>query len=477
MEKHLNLFYSYNQGNLSSSERIKQLEDNLTRALIVTLKNLENAAQINFLKMLVSKDTIHSKSLDFDLQNTDKYKAKSAAEKFVVVLQRDKSYFTLKDFQNLDVSFLENKTEAEKKEIEKEIRKHIASESEDDFLINNVRFKFSELNSLLQYFYGNRPDAWIIGEKEIVLFETKIGYNSVSKYQLYRHITGKNGLNLKSQELKNASANLSIINISWEEIGKILQNLKTSANQTGQFLINQLLEYISMTGQKLNLDYLVKGGFDGELHREQFSLFLSQFDKKIEEKGLPFKRHYRTKAGLWEPYGIELSEKHISKNPHYTVGFWDNGVVISLTTNNHKQINRDFLKLLEKYFVSKFQYPHLLKRYAVSLKKYHLVDWKKGDQRGEFDDSFEFYFEFSEIKSNFESISKIILELTKLKIYKQLDFTYQIRLFDFSKIRETNRESQIRYLNKQLLENPSDLVNEFVNFMEETQEMYNLMRK
>lgn len=475
MEKHLNLFYSYNQGNLSSSERIKQLEDNLTRALIVTLRNLETSSQIKFLKLLLSKNIIYSKSFIYDLQNTSKYKPKSDTTKFLVVLQRDKSNFNLKDFQSLETFFLDDKTDNEKKEIKREIRKHIATESQGDFQIDNTDFKFSELNSLLQFFYGNRPDAWIIGEKEVVLFETKIGYNSASKYQIYRHITGKSGLNINPQKLKNDSANLSIINITWEEIGKIFQTLKSETNQTENFLINQFLEYISMTGQKLNLDYLVKGEFESELHREQFSLFLNQFDKKIAEKGLSFKRHHRTKAGLWEPYGIELSENEISKNPHYTIGFWDSGIVISLTTNHHKQINAEFLGHLENFFSQKIQKPHLLKRYAISLKKYHLVDWKKGDQRGETDDSFEFYFEFSEIKTNFSALSKIVMELTKLRIYKQLDFTYQIRFFDFSKIRETNQETQIRYLNKRLLENPQELIEEFVNFMEETAEIFSQM--
>ncbi len=120
--------------------------------------------------------------------------------------------------------------------------------------------------------------------------------------------------------------------------------------------------------------------------------------------------------------------------------------------------------------------PKILKRYSVSLKKYHLVDWKQGLQKGESDDSFEFYFEFSEIKQNIKPICNVIRQLTVLNIYKQLDFSYQIRFFDFSKIRELDQESQIRFLNKELLENPTKLINEFVDFMEETQELYNLMR-
>lgn len=353
MEKHLNLFYSYNQGNLSSSERIKQLEDNLTRALIVTLKNLNISTQNECLKLLLSKDKIQSESFFYDLQNTTKYNLKSDAEKFLIVLQRDKSKFNLEDFQNLDTSFLENKTENEMRNLEKEIRKHISSESEEDFQIQNIKVKFSELNSILQLLYGNRADAWLIGEKEVILIETKIGYNSASKYQIYRHITGKNGLNLKVTDLKSAKTKLSIINITWEEINSIFQRLKVTANQTEHFLILQFLEYISMTGQKLNLDYIVKSDVDSEIHREQFSLFLNQLDEKIKERNLFLERQNRKKVNLWEPYGNRISETEVSKDPHYTIGFWDDRIAIYLTTKNKKQVNTELLAMIEKYFEEK----------------------------------------------------------------------------------------------------------------------------
>jgi len=74
-------------------------------------------------------------------------------------------------------------------------------------------------------------------------------------------------------------------------------------------------------------------------------------------------------------------------------------------------------------------------------------------------------------------ICNIIKELTKIKIYKQFELGYHISFFDFSKIREKDKENQIRYLNKQLFEKPNKLINEFIHFMKETSEIYNLMRK
>jgi len=325
MEKHLNLFYSYNQGNLGSSERIKQLEDNLTRALIVILKSLDNSLQIEFLKELLSRKKINSKSFVYDLQNTSNYIKKSENHRFLVILQRDKSSLSLEDIQEIETIFLENKTEKEKKNLEREIKTHLKSKTDNEFILENEKVNRSELNSILQFLYGNRPDAWIIGEKESVLIEAKIGNNSVSKYQIYRHVTGKNGFKINLSQLKKNEANLSIINITWEDICNIFAHIKTKANETEQFLISEFTKYISMTGQKLNLDYIINGEFDGDIHREQFSLFLTQFDSKLQQLGLPFERQNRPKADLWEVFGIrnekdEYQKTHIIQLDSETMG-------------------------------------------------------------------------------------------------------------------------------------------------------------
>ncbi len=477
MKKHLNLFYSYNQGNLSSSERIKQLEDNLTRALIVTIKNLENSTQIEFIRRLLAKDKVSSKSFIFDLQNTDNYNTKSDSDRFLIILQRDKSSFTIDDFKNLNTSFLENRTEREKKKLENDIKKHLTSETEADFPIENITIKFAELNSILQLLYGNRPDAWIIGEKESILFETKIGNNKVSKFQIYRHIVGKNGFNIKPSELNKDNARFTILNITWDEISKVFSKLRETVIETEKFLVSQLIEYISMTGQILNLDYITNGEMDGEIHREQFSLFLTQLDAKLAEKGLLFKRKNRNKTELWEIYGIKNEKGEISQDPHFTVGFWDDRIAVYLTTKNKKQITSELAILIEEYFEQIVRTSTFLSRYYLKQIQYNLVDKQVGQMRGELKLPFTFYVQFSEIKKNIKTICNFVLEFAKMNIYKQFELGYEIQFFDFSRIRKDKQENQIRYLNKQLLENPQKIINEFVNFMEETTEMYNLMKK
>lgn len=474
MEKHLNLFYSYNQGNLSNSERIKQLEDNLTRALIVTVKGLEISNQIKFARRLLKKDFIASTSFVFDLQNTNNYDRKSISERFIIVLQRSESNFISSDFTNLRASFLDSKTELQKAEIIKNIKKHLSSEEESDFFIKNTPIKFSELNSILQMIYGNRADAWIIGDKETLLFETKIGNNVVSKYQIYRHITGKNGFNLKPNEI---DSKVSIINITWEEISSILLNLKDTASEREGFLISSLIEYISMTGQRLNLNYIIGGEIDTEIHREQFSLFLSSLDAKLKEKNLPFERKNRNKTELWEVYGIRDEEDEIPQDPHYTVAFWEDRITVYLTSKSKKQINFNLSNLIENFFNQKSKTSKTLSRYFLKQSQYKLVDNQRGQIQGEKHTPFTFYIQFPEIGNNIKSICNFVVEFARMNIYKQFELGYEVLFFDFSRIRETNQENQIRYLNKQLLENPQAIVDDFANFIEETADLYTEMKK
>ncbi|MGI8670538.1 MAG: hypothetical protein ACR2J3_11965 [Aridibacter sp.] len=148
-----------------------------------------------------------------------------------------------------------------------------------------------------------------------------------------------------------------------------------------------------------------------------------------------------------------------------------------LTTKDKKQIDSDLITLIERYFYEKKNSENVLSRYYISQVDYKLVDYQKGQMRGEDNQPFMFYVQFSEIKNNIKSVCKILLEFSKIKIYKQFELGYEIRFFDFSRIREENQENQIRYLNKQLLESPKTIVNEFAKFMQETANLYDAMKK
>src|SRR5438045_1937541 len=101
MDKHLNLFYSYNQGNSNSLERAKQLENNLTRALISTLQNLSKNVQHAIISKMVNGEKLNSKDFTFDLQDTSKEYINKKAQKFLLILQRDKSDISKLSFEVL----------------------------------------------------------------------------------------------------------------------------------------------------------------------------------------------------------------------------------------------------------------------------------------------------------------------------------------------------------------------------------------
>lgn len=436
IDKHLNLFFSYNQGQINDIEKEKQLENNLTRALIVTISNLEYILQLKFIQSLIEPDKLKSKSFQFDLQNTT-YNRNQNSSKYVLIIQRDKNIITL------------------------------------DGLLDNVH------SSRI----GNIPDAWIIGANETILIETKIGDNPASKSQIFRHITGKNGYNIPRKLLRNS--NLRIINKSWEDICIIIKNLKATKEQD-RFLLSQLHNYIIMTAQILSLQYIIDNKIILKTHKQQFKLFLNKLSNEIENERLPFFSENRNKSGLWEGYGIKKSDK-VNRNPHYTIGFSDEAIVIYLTTTKLNQISKSFFDQLTD-FIKENKDAKENFRYNICQNQYKLVDYKKGQIRGEFQSPFKLNIKFSEFKDkNIQQIIDVLLTFNELKIYKQFELGYSIQFYDFSKTEDSqfyefsntdeNQKSLVRDLNKDYLLNPDKIIRSFVDFIKKTKHLFYELQK
>mgnify|MGYP001574078807 CR=1 FL=1 len=70
MEKHFNIFQSYNSGNEKDIESVVQLEDNITRAFLCTLSNIEKSLQQKIVKNLLKLSNIQkAEEFKYDLQN------------------------------------------------------------------------------------------------------------------------------------------------------------------------------------------------------------------------------------------------------------------------------------------------------------------------------------------------------------------------------------------------------------------------
>ena len=119
MDHHLNLFQSYNSGNQKDIDRIVQLEDNITRALLCTVSNLEDDLQIKFLNSLSEKVSIRkNESFDYDLQNLSKDIDQSKIKnKILVTIQRYSNDVSKRDliFDERIVQFLDNEFGAKEK--------------------------------------------------------------------------------------------------------------------------------------------------------------------------------------------------------------------------------------------------------------------------------------------------------------------------------------------------------------------------
>ena len=161
MDPHLNIFQAYHGGNTNSPDHINRLEDNLTRAFLITLRYLPNNELIEFLKNLGFKNV--PKKLKFDLQNlSDKQALKriqKSKQKFVLLISRDK--------------------------------------------VEPSQLKIAKSDTV----QNTRPDGWIYGDLKTsswgILIESKVGENKQSAQQIYRHITDKerSGFGILDHEL------------------------------------------------------------------------------------------------------------------------------------------------------------------------------------------------------------------------------------------------------------------------------------
>lgn len=469
MDKHLNLFYSYNQGRNDKQLHKNQLEDNLTRALIVTLRSLDHELQQKFLQQLVDQK-LNSKSFEYDLQNTDKYVKSQKSSNYIIILQRDQGSLSVDNLpSDMELISKIEKDASDLKLFQKTLKEAIKNDTDfikfKDFIVPHSQFV-----SLYECLLGNRPDAWIIGDKETFLFESKIGNNTVSPHQAFRHITGKNGLQINATKLYNKTDKVEFINITWEKTCKILLTIAPEKQ-----IVKEYNNYITMTGQKLDFNYILENKFDSDLHKEQMELFLNKLDKKLKEQNSLFEREKRNKSGLWDTYGLK-KEGTLQRDPHFTVEFKENAIVIYLTTLKSNQIKNEVVEKIKEYVKEKGDNKVNLSRYYISQGNYKLVDHQKGQIRGELQVPFEFYIKFSEIIGNEDSIGKVLVDFSKMKLYKQFELGLSVDIFDFNKIREENKETQIRYHNRELMKNPENLVSLFIDFMNETKHILEEMK-
>jgi hypothetical protein len=202
MDRHLNLFYTYNRDP-------EFIENNLTRAFIVALRVLGDSARQELLKQLLREplarvdqsqlvDTLNLAKAQFALQNhMDKSQASRCQHRYVLAIATD----AVED---------------------------IIGESYD--------------KGDRQHYEGSIPDAWIFNAKEhCFLVEAKIGSNPLGDKQIRNHAIG--WLKLPEDELDS-----HILSVSWVDVVEAayqtLQQL-TTLNDQERYVLDALITYLS----------------------------------------------------------------------------------------------------------------------------------------------------------------------------------------------------------------------------------------
>ncbi len=499
MDPHLNLFYSYQKGDSDDIEGQKRLEDNLTRAFLVTLAQLKDAEPVKFctvLTMLLGMNSheIAPQDVSFGIQNlkADELK-KIRRTKRKIILTIGGSPFGAESFYNKldkfknDIDYFENLTNDERKNQLSKIRSYQrqlekTEAKESAVTIGGKFYEYPNLPTLYELLHECRPDGWIHSKHFVVLIESKIGNAPQNEHQIYRHLSSEKGFKLKRDDITNIFDNLHI-HKTWEDIGIVLTRV---APQNP--VVKEFYRFLIIVGEIMGLNEIIDNEFNEEIINKQFPLFLKNLDKKIKEFNKGLVRGKRPKENLWDYYGLgKDAGGNVCKNPHYSIYFTrqDMGISLTISDGKHQQM-RKFLKsdnlldYLTKIAI-KIDDQFTRQRIVLALRNYRIVDHIKGQQRGSRQNTFDFEFVLSEIvgKKNSRSlekdIRKVLNNMAECACFaKQLDFGYRILLPDFGK---EPRKGGLYEANVNLLNTDNVLVDLYSEFINETKDLFDLILK
>lgn len=479
MARQMNLFQAYSSGNTKDQERIKSLENNVTRAFVITLKYIHDETpdiSHEILNGLVGAEMPISKAENvlFDLQSgTPEIKAsaqQSVVKKIILAIssrREEKPTFSCVDRYDEVLKAVGDKNRKKLLNSLAAILKKKESDKTEKVLIAGKEYSFSrrEVADVYQLVHDNIPDGWIVAPQNYaILLESKVGSGRVCEDQLFRHATGSNGFRLPAQEVK--AGGVRVVCATWGDVCDLLIQAKDS-KQLGEVsleITEQFLEFMEMCGEKLNFGSLVEGQYKEIEMRDQFLLLVEKMQQKLNDRGIPLVREDRPLAGLWQRFKLEDS-----KDIFYTLRVSESGVEISLTAHNHMKnrlySNDDWADVL--WGMCEKSGKWIKHRYQVVLHDYRLVDWKKGQQHGENDELFSYRFTLGTVdtRDDLESLVRVGRELVKLKDVKQLDITFRVGAVSRLKPEE---EGTSRAENAKLLLNPDVLLDAFCDYVEKT---------
>ena len=480
MERHLNLFYSYSGGNESDVGHTKVLEDNVTRAFMVTLSQLDSAQKSTFLLKLFGNHGVSKigNNVRLDLQNVDsEYSSSihSSPIRIVLMISRTLSKITKEDIGRVSkqrLSWIEKLPKDGLKKMQQHYKKNAKGIGDKPpfALLRGHEIPYEQLLSFYELCHGARPDAWIyeLGSYT-VLIEAKVGNATQSIVQILRHLKDQHGLKITSSQLDKGE--YCLIPITWEQLANMLIEVAPR-----NVFINELRRYLVMSGQILDLGFIVSRdeGYSKETMREQFPLFMRRLDKSIESvlvdkksSGL-LRRDKRPLHNLWDWYGVYNEEKKKTmRSPHISVSFDEKYASIDLTIRpKQKMVKkllksekfRDYLKNIIKNDVID------LDRYCFYLDNHHLLDHRKGQIKGEVRPAFQFTATLRELCKDENKYNQFLDETLPQMIPFSKQFGFGIRVQYFDPSRRTTKDG-LKARNVQLLKDVDELLKLYSNFV------------
>ncbi|MFZ1288914.1 MAG: hypothetical protein WAR79_02405 [Melioribacteraceae bacterium] len=466
LDPHFNLFASYSKGKLEK-ENLKHanssyydllpdgkiekdiLEDNLTRAFLITLSALKNNQIEEFLNNLS--------------KGTPKFHIKKNTE---IVL----------DLQNLNNEKLKEKIS------DKNTEKVLLTITTSNIICIDDIIK-ELINTSVEK--GSRPDGWIIFNNTTILIESKIKDNELDKKQLIRHL--KKQFQLNNDEIKDKV--FSLISVTWKEVNNCLFNVTVNyENEISKIYLKHFKELLIMTGLNLDLSFITeeKQGYERNKAKAQFPLLLQKLDEKVKGLGFPpdFEIAKRPKADyLWDFYGIK-NDNEVKKDPHYSIYFDEDyaGIALTIKDLDKKELklllSNNFKLIIESILSNKNGIE--LSRYRIKLNNYPNIYRFGGNNKARRGPSFvTFNFELNlyelqkkintkNFSEQYQFLIKTIKDLNRFA--KQFEFGIYIE-YPNSK----NSRSDFYISNKSLFAKVNEengLLELFSNFMKSTQSIF-----
>jgi len=269
---HLNLFQSYSQGKPADLVRGKPLENNVTRALIITLMKSQPIVAESFLRTLLGIDS--KDPLEYDLQDLKNPHIRDVLEKkgtkrillgIAPSTATDENHFPEVIERAIDRMRKEKPTKREEsgnalKDLQAELARHRKHIEEGTFQRRHLEetlaklpgVKMSdarqlskdpdELSDQIDYLFdltlGSRADAWIsVGDHTVILLENKI-HGGLVRAQMLRH---------RAEGFRGYEDQVHWITKTWKEVYGLFDDLRSKL-EGDNLLLDNFTDYLEDNG-------------------------------------------------------------------------------------------------------------------------------------------------------------------------------------------------------------------------------------